>query len=262
MANKFRYLLPADDVLDDATVYVSSATSGLPAVNVQNAHIRKTYRTTGKANEFLRFAASGGATTMNCLFVGNTNLSKTATVYLQGNTTSNFTTVALQVQIGVATDARGAALSKLSWWSSTAHDYAFWRLYVSDTGNASSCLSFGRIMGGRYVEPARNIREGFVLRTVDPSRQRATAGRMGYSTTRRRYDELTYSMAYMDGAGEDLMRGIFNEVGKFDPFVISLDPETRPHHHTWYVQFTTDLERQHAVADQWNQQDVVFQEKN
>lgn len=259
-ADKVRFLFKS--VLDDATVSASTETSGLPAGNVKTTLIRQLYRTTGKVSEFIRFKASGAATGANCVFIGNHNFTKNAVVTWSGHTSSNFTGCTLNTTISVATDAQGNVVPVLAVFYSSVQTYLHWRLKVKDSGNASSTLEVGRVMVGRYVEPTRNLRDGFTIRTIDPSRILRTAGREGYANTRKQYKEFSYSSHDLDESEQDLFLGIYAQVGSHKSLVFALDPSSRPHHNTIYCQFTGPVERSHRMNRNMSLNDITFSEKN
>lgn len=261
MANLVRYL--RSSVLDDATVAVSSQTAGLPGNNVKDKLIRKVYRTTGRANEWVRFKASGGATGINMVFLGRHNFTKNAVVLWQGNTTSNFGSgPALNITLSVVTDALGSVVPKICYFRSAVASYLHWRLYVRDSGNASTNLEVGRLAVGRYVEPSQNLREGFTMRYIDPSRRMVNAGRQGYATTRPTYQEFTYSVSYAREAQQDQLIALYRSIGQHTAFVFSLDPEDRPSHNSAYVEFMEPIAWQSNVTRQKTLQEVTLQEKN
>jgi len=259
--NKVRFLI--EDVMDDAELNASSQTSGLPAINVQDELVRKVYRTTGKANEFVRFKASGGPTGFNTVFIGNFSASKDATISLQLNSTGDFGSgPAVNVTLSMATDGQGNTLRKITHFFDSVQNYQHLRLYWKDAGNASTNIEVGRIMVGRYIEPNRNLREGFRLTRVDPSRFAETAGRQGYANVKRQYTEMSYSVSSLDEAEQDQILGIYAKVGRFAPLLVSLDPVARPQHHTYYSQILTAIGRQQRFGKEMDLTEVTFQEKN
>ncbi|MBU2060125.1 MAG: hypothetical protein KKB38_20635 [Gammaproteobacteria bacterium] len=214
-------------------------------------------------NEWVQFQASGGPTTVNCVFIGKHNFTKTASILWQGNSTSDWASgPALSVALSVATDARGAVIPKIGYYPAAAQTHEFWRLYVQDSANASVNLEMGRVMAGRYYEPTRNMRDGFTIGHNDPSRISMTAGRQGYANVKPRYVTFSYSVFDMDEATMDEFIGLFNEVGIHTAFVMSLDPDSRPTHNTIYCQFTDSFNQDQRILRQYNLQSVVFQEKN
>ena len=261
MVDNVRYGLSS--VLDPGTGAASSATSGLPYINVKDVLIRKVYRTTGKKNEWVRLRVSGAATSINFVFIGNHNFTKNASVLWQGNSTSNFASgPALSTALSVVTDALGAVVPKIGYFYSTVKTYPHWRLYIKDSGNASSTLEIGRIFAGRYTQPTVNIRDGFTVRTVDPSRGRRTAGRQGYFNLRKKYSELDFGHTDVAEDQADQIQAIFNTVGTNRAFVFSLDPDSRPSHNTFLVEFSTDLTRQQRIIRRFSLSQITLTEKN
>jgi len=263
MANKVRFLI--SDILDDSTVTASSATSGLAANNVRDQLVRKVYRTTGIVNEWIQLQVSGAETAaeVNAVFIGRHNFTVNATLLLQGNTTSTWTSgPALSTALSVATDSQGNVIPKLAHFFSSVENHRFWRLYMEDSTNSSTYLELGRVMAGRYIEPDRNLRDGFRITHVDPSRISRTAGRQGYANTRPGYMEMTYSVFDLDEDDFDELFGIYNTVGMHTAFMLALDPEERPHHNTIYCQFMNPMARQQRFLRQYNLQEITFQEKN
>jgi len=260
MAEKVRFLIPKDDVLKSATVTASSATSGLPEENVQDNLIRKVYRSTDNSNEWVKFDC-GAATTINCLFIGNHNLTLCSTVKWQGHASDSWASPSLDTTLTVATDAMGNNVVKIAHFYAANQSYRWWRLYLEPgTGNATK-LDIGRIMAGRYIQPTRNIRDGFSISTQDPSRGRDTVGRQAYWTTRRQFSELGYNVSRVGEDQLDEFLGLYAEVGRHTAFVVGLDPDSKPTHNTFYVQIMNDVSRTQQVVKQFTVNDVTMQEK-
>jgi hypothetical protein len=259
MANKVRFLISSN--LDSASLSVSSTSSGLPVTNLQDKLIRKVYRTGGQYTEYVVFDAAA-ATAIDMLFIGGLNLTKNATVLWQGHTSDSWGSPALNTTLTIATDTQGNALSYVAHFYSSVKEYRYWRLVVNDGSNATSSLNVGRVMGGRAIEPTRNLREGFALDVIDPSRFRQTAGRQGYANTRSSYRTMSYSVFNVGETQQDELLGIYAEVGQHTALVVALDPETRPQHNTMYCQFMTPLNRRHRVLRQMDIDQIQFEEKN
>jgi len=261
MVDKVRFLLSS--VLDSGTITASTETSGLEVEHVQNTLIRRVYRSTGalsKKSEWIKFDMTS-ATGMDMVFIGNHSFSKTATVKWQGHATDSWASPSLDTTLTVATDTQGSEVTKLGHFYSSVESYRWWRLLVEDIGNASSSIDVGRIMAGRYIEPTRNMRDGFSLRRRDPSRVQSSDGRQGYPTTRDKYYEISYSVYNTEEPQSDQIEGIFNSVGRWKPFVIAIDPESRPHHHTCYTQFGSDIDQSQVVLKQFSLAPIRFDEK-
>jgi len=259
--NQVRWL--KGSVLDDAQVNASSATTGLNSSHVKDPLIRKVYRTTGKSNEWVRFRASGGATGINMVFIGNHSLTKNAVVLWQGNTTSNFDSgPALNTTLTVATDALGTALPKIGYFYTAVQTYLHWRLYFRDTGNASTNVDIGRIAVGRWTQPTQNLREGFTGRYIDPSRRMVSAGRQGYANVRPVFQEFTYSVGRVTEVQRDELVALYRSIGQHTAFVFALDPLDRPSHNTIYAEFAEPLSWSSDVVRQSSLQELTLQERN
>lgn len=243
MAERIRFLVGS--VLDTATVSASTICSGIPKENVQTATLAQIYRATGHTHEWLRFDA-GAATTANAVFVAGHNFSTGATVKIEANISAVFTGAALSYTFDMPTDGFGGGLTKLFHCWATNQSYRYWRLYVSDTAGAT-CIEVGRIMVGRYIEPTRNIREKFSLGFNDPSTGIQTVGRQGYYSLRPQRAQLAYEVIDAKEDQFNQLAGIYAEVGQHTPFVVAIDPTTRPHHNTFYMKFAGSLPRRQSL---------------
>jgi hypothetical protein len=258
MAEKVRFIVT--DVLKSGTVTASAATAGLPVTNVQDDLVRKVYRSTTASNEWIKFDM-GSATTINALGIINHNITLGSVVKWQGNASDSWASPSLNTNLTVATDSLGANVLKIGHYYVTNQSYRWWRLYVEPgTGNASP-VDIGRIMAGRYIEPSRNIRDGFSITVKDPSRGMPTVGRQAYWTTRRSFSELNYNVARVDEQQADEFTALYNQVGLHTPFIISLDPTTRPSHNTFYVQFMGSVGRTQQILRDYNIDSVRLEEK-
>jgi hypothetical protein len=67
----------------------------------------------------------------------------------------------------------------------------------------------------------------------------------------------------MSESQQDQILAIFEKVGKYAPLMLSLDPEVRPNHNTYYCQIQNDsLSFIHTFGREMNLNDIVFEEKN
>jgi hypothetical protein len=263
MANKVRWLASKNDVLDDATVSVSSETDGLGGINVQDELVRRVYRTTGRENEYVTLQASGGQVGLNVVHISNFSVTKDAVILWQGNSTSNFASgPALSVTLAMATDGTGNPIRKITHYFDSVQTHEFWRLYWEDSGNPSTNIEVGRILAGEYTEPQYNMRDGFSMTPLDPSRFSATKGRQGYANVKRQYYQVTYSVSSMPETQQNELLALYACTGKYAPLLLSLDPETRPHHNSYYCQFMNDPTLQHRFGREMDLSEITFEEKN
>lgn len=255
-----RVLFVTVNVLDSATVSASSACSGLPASNVQSNLIRKVYRSKGIANEWVLFDCAA-VTGINGIFIGKHSLTKNAVVQWQGNCSASWATPLLNVTLAVATDALGTVVPTIAHFFATTHSYRYWRLYVKDSGNTDTTLDVGRVFAGSYIQPTRNMQDGYSIEEVDPSTGALLASRQAYWNTRDSYRKFSYDVTDATKTQVDQLGGIYDSVGMHTPFVMSLDPKDRPHHNTMYVQFTSPVKRTQRFLTYHNIDPVEIEEK-
>jgi hypothetical protein len=259
MAGEVKYLLRS--VLLGASLTASSTVSGLNATHSIDTRIRKVYRARGRNTEWVRYDVSGGATSIDTVFVGNHNFSKTATVLWQGSVTATFSNApTLNVTMVVATDSLGTVIPKLAAFLSAATTYPHFRLFVSDEANADQKVEVGYVAAGLATTPTRVPRQGFRRRVIDPSVGQMTAGNQAYWKIRQQYEEITYSVVDLQESDQDEILGIYHAVGVHTPLVFALDPDDRPHHNTFYCQFMNPLGMTHRLLRNMNMDAVTLRE--
>jgi hypothetical protein len=139
--------------------------------------------------------------------------------------------------------------------------YNYWRLHAKDSGNSDGYIEVGRVMAGRYIEPDRNISDGFKLQRKDTSRIQMLNGLTGNFTGRDQHEVLEFRYNNVPETYVDQFRGLFNSVGNHKPILVSLFPETRPHHNSYYCQMTSPLKQQHFLQRHFDLPDLTFEEK-
>jgi hypothetical protein len=139
--------------------------------------------------------------------------------------------------------------------------YPFFRWYIEDPSNSNDYLQLGRCMGGNYTAIDRELSDGFKLRRSDPSIGSGKGGMIGRWGQRTQYDTLDFRYKYLPQNQSDTMRSFFADVGNNRPFLLSLFPDTRPHHNSYYGQLKTPMKRQHIIQQVFDLPDLVFEEK-
>ena len=259
MADRVRFMIHG--ALEHAAVAANSEVSGLPASNVVDTLIRKTYRTRDRDSEWITFDA-GSDVDVNCVFIGRHNLTKDAVITWEGDDSSLFANPPLSTRIPVVVDLAEMVVPKLTYFYGTTQTYRYWRLRIEDMGNQTRNLEIGRVMAGVYYEPERDLLENYTIEHRDPSRMTRIAGRHGYANVRPRYMRLQYNLFDLSEDGWDELYGIYQEVGRYRAFLMAINPETRPSEDTMYCQFASDISRQQRVLRQYNLQEVFIEEKN
>ena len=140
--------------------------------------------------------------------------------------------------------------------------YKHWRIYIEDPTTSNTSTVVGRVLGGRKVQPSRNISDGFRLRRKDTSRiQNVIGGQTGNYTARDQHETLEFRYNNVPESHVDQIKGFFNSVGYHKPLLVSLMPEERPHHMSYYCQMTQPVKAEHVLQRHFNLPDLRFEEK-
>lgn len=168
----------------------------------------------------------GVAKTPTCFFAfgpadTDFGISDVATVTLKGNSTSDFTSPGITINLTAST----AGIFKF--FDDLSTTYRFWQFEFSDkTNTAGPAVDFSYIYLGDYVTfTTRNLSEGFTRKLVDPSILQESEN--GGAFWRRRpkywlYESL--SVEWLSDTERTNVEGVFTEVGTSTPFVLSVDP--------------------------------------
>lgn len=225
--------------MDAATLTSLSVNASFPLANIIDTKLKKTYRTTGLLNEWIKFDLGGAEQLLSfCFFYSNLTPSATITLYGSatdlGNTEASWAGAAYS-QVITDFDQRAGFLD-------LSQTYQWWMLAISDSANTSGYIELGRIFAGVHVSPEDNISESLREGLVDSSIVNFTQGRSAYGTTREKFKQFSFDFTDIDSDDQQTLRDLFNEVGKTEPFVIIFDSDVEPVELTRYGLFTSDLE--------------------
>lgn len=166
------------------------------------------------------------AKTPTCFFAfgmpdADFGVSDVATVTLKGNSTSDFTSPGITINLTASTAGIFYFFDGLS------TTYRFWQFEFSDkTNTAGPAVDFSYIYLGDYVTfTTRNLSEGFTRKLVDPSILQESEN--GGAFWRRRSKYWLYeslSVEWLSDTERTNVEGVFTEVGTSTPFVLSVDP--------------------------------------
>jgi hypothetical protein len=133
------------NLIDSASLTGSTEESAYPAANVQDSILASVWRTTGVTSENLVINL-GTAQSADIVFLGNHNLTSSATITLQAN----------------SSDSWGAPpfSESLTWESGvinkafTSASYQYWRILIADATNTDGYLKLGGVgLGAAYAPP-------------------------------------------------------------------------------------------------------------
>jgi hypothetical protein len=220
-----------------ATVTSLNAATSYPASNVQSVKLKQTYRSTGLANQWLKFDL-GSSQLVSALSIFRNNFTAGATIKVYASATDLGNTEALWTAALVGTitsfDSNVAMLqlSQTKRWFLVA---------VSDASNTNGYIEIGNIFAGAVISPDENYNENFTEQLIDPSEQAFTVGATVYSVIRERYKIINFNFMDLSAANQLILRNLYKTVYKTTPFMIVMDPTDNPVELTRLVIFTTDL---------------------
>ena len=251
---RFGYIFPSDD----ATLTASSEKTNMPGTNLQLARPGKVWQSvdTELSNITIDFDM-GAAKEISGFFLGEHNLTADATVNIQADDASNFSSLDVDESIPVSTltkqDGTTEVVPRLAFFWAAVQNYRYWRLKITDAANPDTYLEAGILKLFEYTEPAINIIDNVRRTPTDPSVNRKTAGRFPRRKIRPWF--WTYSVQFggelpVSRAQQDEWLAMISEVGNGAGVVFGLDPENHPTDDTIYGTMDAMGEFQHDFLDQ------------
>lgn len=139
------YVLPSDNVIDDATLTPSSETTGYEAENLRDGNPAKPWTTTStNPSLFIDFSS---AQAVNFLALIHHNLATSAVVRIKGSSTTSFGSATVDRLVTVpAWEADGYPVSPWIDLSTEANNsLRYWQLAVSTSGPNDVAVSIGEL---------------------------------------------------------------------------------------------------------------------
>lgn len=169
------------------------------------------------------------------------NISESAVLKLQGNTTDNWTSPEFETTLNwnesviQISNANGLHTQPLR----------YWRFYVEDIDNSSGFIQFSNFFFGKSWIPERGCAQfGFSNRLRDLSVTVYSDSGVSLSDVRQQTQEFAFEFNFMTKDDMDEFMFIFETYGTSKPFFIIMDPNgvmgTNPQDFTKYVKFTSE----------------------
>ena len=149
----FTYLTDTDNVATGATIVASSADANYPVANVKALPVSKPFRFTGKTSENLQIDLTA-AKLIECVAILNHNMSSTATITLNGGTTSNPDGTQYTTTI---------AWRQYDAFKLISQTDRYWKIIFADSNCPQSFIQVGYLMMGDSVTLATNFAPGWNL---------------------------------------------------------------------------------------------------
>ncbi len=203
-----------NNLVDAATLAASSAATGCPVTNIQHAWKTKVWRSTGDANEWVTLDL-GSAQDVKSVVILNHNFSAGASVRIQADNDSDYSSLAVDVVMPVVSGCMAA------WWAS-AQSYRYWRITIADAANTSGYVEIGRVFIGTYFAPTYDV-SSWSFAPTDPSAMLTSVGGQLSANTKAHYSVRNYQFAYVPDADKTIWDSIFAAVGMASPIFVCED---------------------------------------
>jgi hypothetical protein len=148
-------------------------------------------------------------------------LSTQATIYLQGNDTTNWTSPQFSTTLSydryalILTDSVGIA----------SQGYRYWRVKILDASNPLGYLEIALLYLGDFFEPTRGgIQFPFSRTLRDATTVSVTANGYAYANVLEKHYEMDLNYYGLTVTEKESLEDIFETFGKGHPFIVSLDP--------------------------------------
>lgn len=121
----------------------SSEDEDYPANNLQTDNYSQTWRTEDVATAYTVVQDFGAATECDTCFLGNVNLTSSATVKIQANASDSWGAPSVDETITVSGLGLSPPHRNLYHELASAETYRYWRISISDTGNTNGFYEVG-----------------------------------------------------------------------------------------------------------------------
>jgi len=187
------------------------------------------------------------------------NISTSATITLEGNTTDNWTSP--QYSQSVSFDESALVTLKAA-TDDGLHTSAlrYWRLTIVDKANANGFVELAGLYLGEYYSPASGKAQfPFNIDTKDYSKLSRTDKGVVYATRNERVETFGINWRFLTTTEKEQFDIIYKDVGQSKPFYVIPDSETEfssdVNYLTKYVRFSGDpsisLEKPNLWAASW-----------
>lgn len=222
---------------DAATFAAGSEAATLPVSNLATIQPGDVWRATDLAAAWVTIDL-GAAAAIDLIGLLYTNASSAATFRVRAAATEADVTASPGYDSGSLTLWPTTGLEDWDWvhrvlflgasggTGDGAQSYRYWRVDVSDAGNADGYFQMGRLMLAASWQPTRNLGFGWSLGWIDESPQKQAIGGQSSSLDRRARRVLNWSLDWMNEADANEAFELDRTVGRKKPVLVVRDPAT------------------------------------
>ena len=211
-----------DNPIDIATLTGSSETANFTASQIQTPRLSEYWLTTGTSENLVIDAGMGNTIDAETLIIAGHNLTASATVTLQGNTTDAWGAPAFSVSMSAIWDY-AANIFVIDTTAVTT--YRYWRLVFSDATNPDGMLKVGRVFLGTGLNIIRGVSDSFVEREIETSQTDFSISGQAYTDPGFKYRLYDLFFPYWTESMRQSIKTMLVTVGKHKPIFLVIDSD-------------------------------------
>lgn len=227
----------ADNYIDDATLTASTENPQYTVDNIQDPHLSSKFRFTAKTSESI-VVDYGTAVECDSIAILGHNLTASATLKIQGNSSDSWTSPPLDETITASTDEIAHFF--------TAGTYRYWRFTFSDTANTSSYIELGRLFLYSATTISRVFTNSFVENHVDTSRRYYSISGQVYGVKGITYRVYQLDFSYWSTDMVNTVLQIKEDTRGITPIVVVLDEDNMTKIKPIYCVIENDVNTTHV----------------
>lgn len=202
-------IIAYDNAVNSLTLSMSNESPLFPVGNLKDSRLSRFVKVLGTDT---RIVFSGATTAVTALFIANHNLTSTAVVKLEGNTTNAWVTPAFTTTLTY----NSHVMSKII----TSASYAYWSVSIVDTANTED-VKIGGIFLGTYVT-TNTFSHSLTNRIIDTTLQSVSLSGQVYTDVNHAYDEYDLHFPYLSLTDVTTLKAVQAKVKKA-PLYFMLD---------------------------------------
>lgn len=199
-----------DNKVVGSSISVSSELTGYLFINAMNdPRLSRVARTSGTDDEYIKFNL-GTATNISDVCIMGHNLSNSATVTLQANSSDSWTSPAFEQVLTV---------DDIIYLNFTVENYQYWRLSIQDASNTAAYLQFAYIfLGTALTMPGMETGQAIPINSTSVS-SKSFSGQI-YGDKRIFLKSAKITLPIIEQAEKVLIDAFFEYVDIVTPFVL------------------------------------------
>lgn len=243
------------------TITASSSKARFPVSNLKHPFRSKKWRSTSDTDQYVVFdlATTEAIDSIVILWPieDGIRLSGSAVVKIQANATNIWTSPAVDQTLTINNTYVIA-----SHFFSTDQSYRYWRVSISDPGNAYGCVELGVVWLGKGLD-IPSAQNGFKFGLRDRTKHTENDFGHRYSDIYPKSAKIEFNYSNIDYADIQTIENAFRDNASHTPVIVALDPLAtvfNKDHFLVYGNFSTDFGLKHNVFDVLNTDGISVEE--